>query len=150
MSSSYKDWQISGHGLMPARHVLCVAVRSVCRTAGHKEGLRAGLVVAPCQSRDPTHLENLSAWAHPAAVSLSHTGLCPSLPNMRVARTLSKLLKMLLLLCARTTTRCELTEDSLFIMWASMRCPLSPSATVGSSVWGDSRDPHWAQASITV
>ncbi len=57
MSSAYKDWQIRGHGLTPARHVLCVTVRSVCRTAGHNEGLRAGLIVAPCQSGDPTHLK---------------------------------------------------------------------------------------------
>ena len=90
MSSSYKDWQISGHGLTPARHVLCVTIRSVCRTAGHKEGLRAGLIVAPCQSRDLTDLET-PAWARPAAVTLSHTGLCAPLPSMRehVARTLS-------------------------------------------------------------
>ena len=48
MSSSYKDWQISGRGLTPARHVLCVTLRIVCRTAGHEEGLRAGLIVAQC------------------------------------------------------------------------------------------------------
>ena len=47
MSSSYKDCQINGRSLTPARHVLCVTLRIVCRTAGHEEGLRAGLIVAP-------------------------------------------------------------------------------------------------------
>lgn len=154
MSSAYKDWQIRGHGLTPARHVLCVTVRSVCRTAGHKEGLRAGLIVAPCQSGDPTHLKT----QHGLIQQLSRSPIQGYVHHCLTRKSMQQelfgketlLLRPLPLPSAQGPTQCELTGCSLFIMWASMRCPLSPSATVGSSVWGDSREPHCAQASITV